>query len=117
MKTIGILLAAGASQRMGRPKQLIQIGQKPLVIHSLDTLLEAHLAKVILVLGYSNEEILKLAPTSKKLVTVINNNYANGMSSSIKTGMAHLPPNTDAVMISLADQPFITTSIINKLID
>lgn len=116
MRTIGILLAAGSSRRMKKAKQLIQIGHKPLIIYSLDTLLESHLAKVILVLGHHHQEILKHIPTSEKLATVINNNYVNGMGSSIKTAMAHLKPNTDAVMIALADQPFITSDLINILI-
>lgn len=116
MKTIAILLAAGASERMGATKQLISIDNKSLLLHALTPLLESRISKVILVLGYNNEKILKHIPTSEKLVTVINDNYSNGMGRSIKAGLAHLEPNTDAVMIALADQPFITVQTINNLL-
>lgn len=117
MNSTAILLAAGASERMGTTKQLVSITDKPLLLHTLEPLLESRLAKVVLVLGHNHKEILKQIPSSEKLITVINNNYAHGISSSVKTGMAHLEPNTDTIMIALADQPFITTQIINNLLE
>lgn len=111
-----ILLAAGESKRMGRPKLLMKVGQRTMIEKSVDTLLRSNIDELIVVLGYRAEAISrKLA--SKNLKTVINPHYRTGMSTSIRRGLAHVNPRSEAVLIALADQPFIHTESVNYLID
>jgi molybdenum cofactor cytidylyltransferase len=111
-----ILLAAGESKRMGRPKLLLKVGRRTMIEKSVDTLLRSNIDELIVVLGYRAEAISrKLA--SKNVETVINPHYRMGMSTSIRRGFDRVDPRCEAVLIALADQPFIETESINHLLD
>ena len=118
-KTAGLILAAGMSTRMGRPKQLLRIGGHTLLDHILKETLKSDLDRVILVLGHRSEDIrtaLKTDPDHEKLEIVENARYREGISSSIIAGLRVVEDIYDHVMIILADMPHITAHLINHFL-
>jgi molybdenum cofactor cytidylyltransferase len=114
-----ILLAAGASTRMGRPKQLLPVHGKPLLRHMVESALAEPVSPVVVVLGANATEI---APCLDGLPVriVINADWAEGMGSSLRRGMKELTeitPTAISVIIALADQPDIFAGHITKLIE
>lgn len=110
-----ILLAAGKSERMGRPKQLIEFGGKTFVRHSIDNLLGSGIDQVVVVTGH-REEAVRDAISSCPVRIVHNPRYESGMSTSIKAGIEALPPDCVAFLLALADQPLVDSATISKLL-
>ena len=113
----GIILAAGKSSRMGAlNKLLIPIEGKPMVRRAAEAVLGAELAPVCVVTGHQRaevEEALKGLP-----VTLVNNeNYAAGMSTSLKRGLDALPDDCDGALVALGDMPLITANEIRQLVN
>ncbi len=113
--TTAILLAAGSSRRMGQPKQLLPLHQTTLLNQTLHNLQQAHLDQLILVLGANAEAIQQQLPTAPNLTICHNPNHAEGMASSLQTGLRALSPNTETTLIVLADQPFIRPQTLHDL--
>jgi len=111
-----ILLAAGESKRMGRLKQLLPLGKTSIVEQAVDNLLSSKVNEVIVVVGYRAEEITKKLAT-KPVKIALNPIYHQGMSTSIIAGLNLVDDRARAVMLALADQPFIDSQTINRLID
>ncbi len=116
----GMILAAGLSTRMGRQKLLIKIGGVPVITRVVRAALESSLNRVVLVTGPTNSELLEsLGPenTNARLLIAVNELPEEGMSSSLKTGMMMVTKGTQGIMVILGDQPFLTSAIINRLLD
>jgi molybdenum cofactor cytidylyltransferase len=111
-----ILLAAGESKRMGRPKLLLTWGDCTIIEKSVDTLLASKIDELIVVLGYQAQAALKRL-RARRLKAIINRQYRMGMSTSIQRGLGQVSSKSEAILIALADQPFIETDLINYLID
>ena len=110
-----ILLAAGESRRMGEFKQLLPFRGKPFVVCCVENLLAARVAEVIVVTGYRSVEIEEaLADYAVKIA--FNADYQRGMGTSVKCGIRAARQNTTAFLLALADQPQISTEIINQVI-
>ena len=109
-----IVLAAGQATRFGRLKQLVTLGEKPLLQHVLDNLAQSKIDEVIVVLGAHADEIREQIQFGKARA-VLNPDYANGMSTSIQAGLRAI--NAEAAMIVLADQPLVTSRTLDALID
>ncbi len=113
----GILLAAGESSRMqGSFKPLLKWGKRTVIGECVHQLRNSQLAEIFVVLGHREMDIRQTL-TGSGVQYVINENYQQGMLSSIKTGLAMLSPNEDAALIALVDQPMITKEIIDNLIE
>jgi len=110
-----ILLAAGESKRMDKPKQLMPLGKTTILEQTIDNLLGSRVSEVIVVLGYRAEEVMKKIAV-KPIKITINPAYHRGMSTSIVTGLSLVDDRAQAVMLALADQPFIDSPTINRLI-
>jgi molybdenum cofactor cytidylyltransferase len=113
----GILLAAGGSRRVGQPKQLLVYEGKTLLRRAAETLVGSMCDPVVVVLGAEFEKA-KNEIEDLPIQTVLNENWQAGMSSSIKAGLEHLlqfQPDISAVVITLCDQPNITSSHIDQL--
>lgn len=110
-----IVLAAGCARRMGRTKQLLTLEGKPLLQHVLDPLLASQVDEVILVLGHDADKIEKAISKGKGKV-VMNPDFREGMSTSIRQGILALAPDTQGFFICLGDQPGIGKAVINRLI-
>ena len=113
-----ILLAAGSSSRMGRPKQLLEVNGTPLLVHSVRAALDSGVKSVNVILGANEPEHRELI--SKLGVSVISNHYwKSGMGSSIKTGLNYVVrknSDTEAVIIMVCDQPAINAGHLRKLV-
>jgi len=114
-KVAGIILAAGTSTRMGEPKQLLFYKGKPMLANIIEHALKSNLDEVIVVLGYQSEEIRKKIQLDH-VNTVLNTDYENGQSTSLKSGIDAVSPNYDGVLFLLCDMPFIDDTIINVVI-
>lgn len=113
-----MILAAGESSRMGRPKQLLPYRGKSLLQHTVDTANDADVDPVIVVLG-ANAPLLEKAIDEKKIHIVENKDWKEGMASSVRCGLTkilQISPATDAVIVMVCDQPFVSSTIINELI-
>ena len=123
LKQIGaVVLAAGASTRFGQPKQLLDWDGVPLLVHVAGVAVAAGLKPVIIVLGYQAESMctaLDAAAEGQSLVsiqTVMNWRWEQGMSTSVQTGLAALPPEMEAAIFLQCDQPLITPDLLQALI-
>ena len=111
-----IVLAAGASTRFGAPKQLIRYNGMSLLRRTVETVLCSKAHAVSIVLGYEAEK-MKLEIVDLPAKIIINPQWQNGISESIRRGIQSLGQTTDAAIIVLCDQPKLSTDILNTLID
>lgn len=110
-----ILLAAGESKRMGKPKLLLPLGSSTILGKTVDNLLSSNVDEVILVLGTEAQE-MKKAIAGKPVKVVFNPNYRQGMSTSLIAGLKQVSTRAQRVMIALSDQPLIEKKTYNRLI-
>jgi molybdenum cofactor cytidylyltransferase len=113
----GLILAAGASTRMGRLKQLLPLGDRCLLQHVLDEARSSRLDEVILVLGHRAEEIREALelPSGRPARVVINPDYASGLSASLRLGLRSADPRAVAAAILLGDQPNMRRELIDRM--
>ncbi len=114
-----ILLAAGASTRMGTPKQLLSFQGRSLLRISTQTALATNCNPVIVVTG-ANRELVEPEIRNLPVVLVHNAAWESGMASSIGTGISRLVeinPDIKAALITLCDQPLITSEFLRELIN
>jgi molybdenum cofactor cytidylyltransferase len=119
MSTGIIILAAGNSSRLGNPKQLLSFRGKTLLATTIEAAEQTPCAPVVLVLGAYANEILA-AHVDLNINYIINDSWPAGMATSIAAGlskMIDLEPNTENVIITVSDQPFVTSSIFQGLLD
>ena len=111
-----ILLAAGQSKRMqGENKLLKKYKKKYLINHILKSLIKSKVNKIIIVLGYENKKIKKIALKSKKIIFVVNSQYLKGISTSIKCGLKKISKKNIGFLIAHADMPLVSKTILNVL--
>lgn len=113
-----IILAAGSSSRLGRPKQLLLYNNKSLLKHTIEQACNARLHPVIVITGANAEQVL-LTLHDKEIVIVYNKFWQEGMASGIVAGIKEMLPlnnNLENVIISVCDQPFITAQLFYEMI-
>lgn len=118
-KVAGVLLAAGASKRMGNLKQLLPVAGMTLIERTLTAALDSRLDRLVLVLGHRTDDILRqLGPMARdsKLTVFQNRHYLKGISSSLVAGVTEIENSHDHAMILLADMPFVSRRVIDSLI-
>ena len=114
-KIAAIVLAAGQSRRMGaRNKLLIPVDGKPMVAHAVDAVIGAGLAPVIVVTGHERE-MVRAALRGRDVRIVHNQHFALGLSTSLVTGLAALPPDIDGVLVCLGDMPRVDAALVSRL--
>ena len=117
-QNIGIvILAAGASTRMGTPKQLLRYQEHSLLRHTIEVAIASVCRPIIVVLG-AYAQLIQPEISQLPVQIVENLQWNQGMSSSIRVGIQELKtyyPEVKAVIVTLCDQPFISTEIINQL--
>jgi molybdenum cofactor cytidylyltransferase len=117
METGLILLAAGSSSRLGRPKQLIEFQGKKLIQKAIEEAQKSKTDSLVVVLGW-NPELIKSEFDSDHVPYVINENWEKGMASSMQTGLRFLREKEapDQLILMLCDQPFVDADLLNRLI-
>jgi molybdenum cofactor cytidylyltransferase len=111
-----IILAAGASTRMGQPKQLLPVAGQPMVRRVTAAVCAAGLAQVIVVLG-ARADAVAGALHGLPAETVANRDWQGGLSTSIRAGLRALRPEIDAALLVLADQPKLGPELLRTLVD
>jgi molybdenum cofactor cytidylyltransferase len=114
-----VVLAAGASTRMGRAKQLLPLGGATILAHTLENVRSAAPEEIVLVLGASAEAIRRQLPPPlvEALKITVNHAYAQGMASSLREGLSAVDPRNNAALIILGDQPFLQPQTLRQIID
>jgi CTP:molybdopterin cytidylyltransferase MocA len=110
-----IILAAGESKRLGRPKQLVELRGEALLHRAVRTADEANCAPIIVVLGAHHAEIvphINLHPA----VTLINTAWQEGMSSSVRLGLTAVPRTAEGALVLTCDQPAVSSSHLQQLV-
>ena len=111
-----LLLAAGASTRMGRPKQLLPYHGRTLLRYAAETAVASACAPIVLVTGALHKELLAEV-AGMPIQAVHNAEWETGMASSIRTGLAALAETRPAaVLVMLTDQPLVTPELLRELI-
>ena len=109
-----VVLAAGSSSRFGSAKQLVRINGRPLMHTIVSRAVELAGQSVTVVLGANAAELAPLLRHTPADI-VINREWAEGIASSIRKGLAHAPQSADGVLIALADQAAVTTEDLRRL--
>jgi molybdenum cofactor cytidylyltransferase len=116
-RVAAIVLAAGRSTRMGGPNKLLaEIGGRPLVRIVAEQALASRAAPVTVVTGHERAKV-EAALAGLRVRLVHNPDYASGLSTSLKAGLAALPPSADGAIVCLGDMPQVTAALIDRLID
>lgn len=113
-----VILAAGASIRMGTPKQILPIFGKPMIIHLIDEAFKTNCHPVTVVLGANKE---KIVPVLEGIpVTLVDNPFwASGMGSSVRMGLVGsylLTKGIEALIFITSDMPYVNADLLNELI-
>lgn len=111
----GIVLAAGMSRRLGRSKQLLQLGDATVIQHVVRRALASSLDEVILVLGARAHDV-RAALEGEAVRFVMNERFAKGQGTSLSIGISSLDEDVDAAVILLGDQPQIDPSVIDGIV-
>ncbi|NDH60460.1 MAG: 4-diphosphocytidyl-2C-methyl-D-erythritol kinase [Alphaproteobacteria bacterium] len=116
-----LVLAAGRSTRMGGPnKMLADANGAPLIVHAVKAALESQAVEVVVVLGHMADQVrtaIELAiPGRSRLRFVTNPDFAEGLSTSVRTGIGALSSNADAAIVQLGDMPGVGADLLNRLI-
>jgi molybdenum cofactor cytidylyltransferase len=111
-----LVLAAGRATRMGEPKVLLPLAGSSLLAHVIVAAAASRCGAVVVVAGSHAEAVRREAESAGARV-VVNPRYAEGMATSLAAGIAALPPDCEAAVVLLGDQPRIRTAAIDRLIE
>lgn len=121
MGTTGLLLAAGAGTRMGRPKALVRDPDgRPWLDRAAQVLLDGGCSRVLVVLGARAEEARGLVPTGLPVDVVVAEDWADGLSASLGAGLARLDDDaagTTAALVLLVDLPDLVPAVVARLLE
>jgi CTP:molybdopterin cytidylyltransferase MocA len=106
----GLLLAAGAGRRMGRPKALVELDGEPLVRRGVRLLAQAGCGPVVVVVGARADEVRPLCEGAQVVEAA---DWSTGMAASLHAGLAAL--DADACVVALVDQPLVTPAAVERL--
>lgn len=116
VRIAGVVLAAGGSTRMGRPKQSLPFRGKTILETVVDTALRSSLSRVVVVLGHRAAELSALL-ADRPVDLVTNADYPKGQSTSTRLGLQAVKEQADAVLFLLGDQPLVALATIESLLD
>lgn len=111
-----VVLAAGASTRLGRPKQLLPLAGRPVLQHVVDAAVAAGVPEVVVVLGHAAADVRSALRADPRVRTVLNPAYASGLASSLRAGLRALGEDVEAAVILLGDQPDVPAEAIRRVL-
>jgi molybdenum cofactor cytidylyltransferase len=115
-KTAGVILAAGGSQRLGIPKQLLPWEGEPYIIRVIKSAIAAGLSPVVVVTG-ADHEVIEDALQGYPVTICYNPDWEEGQSTSMKIGVNAVPENCDGCVFLLSDQPQISPILVRQLLE
>ena len=113
----GIILAAGAAERMGRQKLLLNLNGKPVLQWVLEAALSSELDEVVCVVREANEIQKGISLKDDKLRWVTNEKASEGQNTSVIAGLKAINPQSEAALFLVGDQPLVKRDLIDGLID
>jgi molybdenum cofactor cytidylyltransferase len=116
MTVTAIVLAAGASTRLGQPKQLLPLGNSTLLERTLDMVRASGLDEIVVALGAAADQVRSSVDLSDTVV-VENRDFGTGCSSSIVTALDAVDDAVAGVVLFLGDQPFVAVEAVEALVD
>lgn len=111
-----VILAAGSSTRLGTPKQLLPFRGSTLIRHLAQVALASKSHDVVVIIGASANAVRNQLKDLRVTIQE-NKQWQEGLSSSIRFGLAGIPSKSDGVLLMLCDQPHVTTSLLDSMID
>ncbi len=111
----GLVLAAGGSRRLGRPKQLLPYGGGTLLDHVLGTARACGFDQLVCVLGGASEDV-RATVDLRGADVVVNREFGTGCSSSIAAALGTVDPRIDVLVLMLGDQPGVRPETIAALL-
>ena len=118
-RVTALVLAAGASRRMLETKLLLPVNGRPMIHWCLLTISQTSVANTVIVAGKDYQSVyayVSLLPQARSFDFIINTKYASGMASSIRVGMTAVAADSDAVLLMLADMPFIGEDVVCRML-
>jgi len=112
----GLVLGAGGSARLGRPKQLLPYGDRPLLEQALKTARESGLDQIVVPIGGAADEVRERVDFTGADV-VVNTAYGEGCSSSIAAALGAVNERCEVLVLMLGDQPGVTPETVRALLD
>jgi molybdenum cofactor cytidylyltransferase len=112
----GLVLGAGGSTRLGRPKQLLPFGEGTLLDHTLSTARQCRFDQLVVPIGGAADEVRERVDFSGAEV-VVNYDFGEGCSSSIAAALEVVDERCDVLVLLLGDQPGVTPQTVRALID
>ncbi len=113
-----IVLAAGGSRRLGRPKQLVRHRQRALLLRAVDAAEAVVPGRVVVVLGADAPRLKAMLRRNRCTVaTVTNSRWRQGLAGSLRAGLAAAPSSARAVLVTLCDQPVVNAAVLRRLVD
>lgn len=116
MSVGALVLAAGMSTRMGTNKLLQNVGEEPLIGRVVRIVATSTLDPILVVLGHQAMRTER-ALTGFRCRTVLNAHYRDGLATSIRAGVGSLPGDCAGAMIVLGDMPWLTSHLIDRMLD
>ncbi|MBE3109679.1 MAG: nucleotidyltransferase family protein [Acidobacteria bacterium] len=111
-----VILAAGESRRMGTQKLLLPFGETTVVGAVVGTALASRVDRVLVVLGADKDDVREeLEPLG--IDFAVNDNFAEGMLSSVQAGLRALPADAEAAVVMLGDQPFLPARVVDAVVE
>lgn len=111
-----VVLAAGASSRLGQPKQLVKLGGRPALHTVVSNAVAVAGQSVTVVLGAHAQDMTRLLAHSPASV-IVNRHWEEGIASSLRYGLAAVPSTSTAVLVMLGDQVAVTADDLKRLIN
>jgi CTP:molybdopterin cytidylyltransferase MocA len=117
MRVAGLVLAAGGGSRYGSPKALVRLRGRLLVERAAELLAAGGCDPVVVVLGAAADQVLAAARLPRTGVrTVVNPDWPTGMGSSLRVGLAAVPAEAEAVVVTLVDTPGLGPESVRRLV-
>jgi nicotine blue oxidoreductase len=117
MRVAGLVLAAGGGSRYGSPKALVRLRGRLLVERAVELLAAGGCDPVVVVLGAAADQVLAAARLPRTGVrTVVNPDWPTGMGSSLRVGLAAVPAEAEAVVVTLVDTPGLGPESVRRLV-